>query len=616
MGKQSRQKRVPERHGGSATASAQLRPRVKSRWPYRIAAAVIVPLLLLGLVEGGLRLFGYGHETRFFFPVDGGKSLAANPRFAWQYYPKKTATSPTPTVVAREKAPGAKRIFILGESAAAGTPDPAYGFGRMLDLMLRERYPDSRFEIINAAMRGIDSHIVRTIATECAKLSPDLFVVYAGNNDMIGLHSPSPGERRLISSIHWLRFKNAVRRLKLMQLGGSLMARAGRDSEKQDMAFFRTRRMTMDDPGRELAYQYYEANLRDIVRIAENAGAQTLLCSVAVNLRDFPPLGSLHRPGLAPEQLAQWEKHYAEGVQFESAGNYARAWECYERAAKLDDHYAELLFRMGRTCEVYGKRGEALRYFSLARDWDALQFRTDSRMNSIVRSIATNNTDRVHLLDVEEGFARSPLSKDGIPGQNLFQEHVHFTFDGDHQLASLLVPAVARAFQLPESTRSILSRADCARALAYTSIDDLNVRMANARLAGSPPFLDQLDSAERQRKLDAEIQARLKAVTERVSQEALATYRAAIEARPDDWMLRFNIAGLHSQLNQHAAAVPYYADVVKRLPHEHRFRVVLGQALIQSGKAQEAREHFEAALRLDPELKPARDGLAMASSKR
>ena len=40
-----------------------------------------------------------------------------------------------------EKPPGTYRIFILGESAAMGDPEPAYGAGRYLEALLRERYP-------------------------------------------------------------------------------------------------------------------------------------------------------------------------------------------------------------------------------------------------------------------------------------------------------------------------------------------------------------------------------------------------------------------------------------------------------------------------------------------
>ena len=273
----------------------------------------MVPLVLLSLIEITLRLFGYGYSTKFFEETGDGKTLTTNWKFAWQFYPRQNATSPTPILFSKEKAPGTKRIFILGESAAAGTPDPAFGFARQLELMLRDDYPGNRIEVLNVAMRGVDSHIVRQIAEECARLSPDLFIIYMGNNDMIGLHAPSPEEFILTSDIRWLRFKHALHRLKLVQFGQSMLSGLGRkEGPRQDMEFFRRQRLAFDDPRREPVYRHYESNLRDICGMAERAGAQTIVCSVGVNLHDFPPLGSLHRPRLGRDDLSRWEKPYAE----------------------------------------------------------------------------------------------------------------------------------------------------------------------------------------------------------------------------------------------------------------------------------------------------------------
>jgi len=622
MGRKSRQKRAPERREGSpATAvlthptATRSAPRLKHRWLARLVAVLLVPLLL-GVVEVSLRLFGYGYPTRFFVLLEDA-TVTTNPRFAWQYYPKRSATAPTPVVFTKEKAPGTARIFVLGESAAAGTPDPAFGFARMIEVMLRHQYPSNRFEIINAAMRGIDSHIIRTIAAECAKFSPDLFVVYAGNNDMIGLHSPSPGEFRLTSSIHWIRLKEAVARLKLMQLGGALWSRVGRkESPKQDMEFFRRQRLAFDDPRRAPVYEHYERNVRDIVRFAERAGARTLLCTVGVNLRDFPPLASLHRPGLSAEDLRRWEKLYAEGAAAESAGQHEMGLKHFTEAERIDGHFAELLFRIARCQEALGRADGAQRYFVLARDWDAIQFRTDSRLNGIVHSITTNAGPRVTLVDVEQVLARSPIASNGVAGGRIFQEHVHFTFEGDHQVASILLPAITSALGLPAATKPLPTRDDCGRALAYTTIDELNVRAAINRMTANPPFLDQLDHAMTHLRADHALQQRLKAVTERDTQDALAIYAAALTMRPEDWMLHFNFGNLLAQLNRHAASVPHYAEVVKRLPNQHKFRVALGNALLQSGQAAAAREEFQAALRIDPDFKPAQDGLSLANGRR
>src|SRR5436305_11939586 len=81
---------------------------------------------------------------------------------------------------------GTYRVFVLGESAARGHPDPSNSFSRVLEVMLRDRYPDKHFEVVNAAMIAINSHIVLPIARQCLEHSPDLLVVHLGNNEVVG----------------------------------------------------------------------------------------------------------------------------------------------------------------------------------------------------------------------------------------------------------------------------------------------------------------------------------------------------------------------------------------------------------------------------------------------
>lgn len=591
--------------------------RFKHYWLVRLTASTVVPLLLFGFIEIALRIFGYGYSTRFFEETEDRKTLTTNWKFAWQFYPRKTATSPTPILFPKEKAPGTKRIFILGESAAAGTPDPAFGFARMLELMLREQYPTNRFEVLNVAMRGIDSHIVRQIAKECAVLSPDLFVVYMGNNELIGLHAPSPEEFRLSSNVHWLRFKLALHRLKLMQLGSSMLARLskGDSKPKQDMEFFRRQRLAFDDLRREPVYRNYEINLRDICEMAGSVGAHAIVCAVGVNLHDFPPLASMHRKDLTAEQLADWQRIYAEGIAKESAREFASALARYEESARIDNHFGDLLFRMARCYEAVGKFEEARRHYALARDWDAIQFRTDSRLNNTARSVATKSGAGVHFADIETFCANSPLAENGMPGGRIFQEHVHFRFDGDHLVAGALLPEVASVFKLSAPSKPPLSRDDCARRLAYTAIDDFNVRSSIARLLGNPPFLDQLEHSLRLAMIEGELKERTRQATPQTFEQALAVYQQAVAARPDDWMIRFNYGNLLRQVGNKRAAANEFAEVVKRLPRQRAFRLEYGNALLDLGQAREAAEQFEAVLKLDPKLEAAREALAAARSR-
>src|SRR5262245_46160457 len=143
------------------------------KWLYRLLAMTVVPLCLLGLLELGLRLGGFGHPTSFF--LDGGQagvpgSLIENRHFSRRFFPPslQQPTLPSPFAIPASKEPGTYRIFVLGESAAMGFPDPSSGFARVLEVMLRERYPRTRFEVVNTAMVAINSHVILQAARDCA----------------------------------------------------------------------------------------------------------------------------------------------------------------------------------------------------------------------------------------------------------------------------------------------------------------------------------------------------------------------------------------------------------------------------------------------------------------
>ena len=57
---------------------------------------------------------------------------------------------------------------MLGGSAAQGFPDPMYGIAPLLEAMLVDHYPEVRFEVINAAISAINSHVVLPIAVSVA----------------------------------------------------------------------------------------------------------------------------------------------------------------------------------------------------------------------------------------------------------------------------------------------------------------------------------------------------------------------------------------------------------------------------------------------------------------
>src|SRR5260221_11982544 len=131
-------------------------------WFFRLTALLILPLFMFGLLEVILRVAGYGYTTSFFKPqrIAGEDVLVENDNFGLRFFPPALARSPAPIAFKPKKPLGTFRIFLFGESAALGDPRPAFGAGRYLQVLLRDRYPDRRFEVICVAMTAINSHVI------------------------------------------------------------------------------------------------------------------------------------------------------------------------------------------------------------------------------------------------------------------------------------------------------------------------------------------------------------------------------------------------------------------------------------------------------------------------
>jgi len=602
-----------------ATSGSVRGPR---RWVVRAALMVLVPLLLLGFLEGGLRLCGYGYPTSFFVKMEDGLNYTANRSFGWQFFSRETSTYPHPFVMPIHKSPDTFRVFILGESAALGTPAPAFGFGRILEVMLRQRFPNKRIEVINAAMRGIDSNIVLPIARECARHQPDLFIIYMGNNEAIGLYSPEPNSRNFTSRRLLLRTGQRLKATKLCQLFESAWHRLHHPARKtQDMEFFRQHRFAADAPGKELIYANFQANLEEICRVTRASGAKVIVSTVGANLKDFPPLGSLHRTGLNEAAKTTWESAWATGIAAEAAGQQETALRSYGEAVRIDDHFAELQFRLGRVCLATGQFQAAQEHYRLSRDWDALQFRTDSRLNRIIRDTAgRKQAAGIRLVDGEQEFGLSPLSDHQIPGSPLFNDHAHMSFEGDYVLARAFFPAVVSALNpanSPEPANATLpSRVECAERLGFTSWEEVSVAAGMLRSLDKPPFLEQLEHRERLARDQETLQQRLRVVSQPEQlEQARAAYRAAIARDPGDWQLHFTFANFLSQIND-PTAVEEFRMVVNIFPKLQPMRLALANALLSAGRRYEALDQFAEVLRFDPDCAPAKAAISRVRAGR
>ena len=360
-------------------------------WAPRIAFAIIAPLVLLALTEGALRLFNVGFSTSLMESCTiHGPSDCYNLFFASPYFPPGMIKTPQFFSIDPVKPKGTYRIFVLGESAAMGDPDFAYGFSRYLEVMLRTRFPGMKFEVINTGMVAINSHVSLAITRGLAKYQPDLYVVYAGSNEVVGPYGPGTVLTTGSMSLPVIRASIFVRSSRI----GQLLAESGQPKQEwRGMEMFLDKQVRAISPRMEPAYRNFASNLKDIVDVAHTAGARVLLCTVATNLRDSAPFGSLHRSDLTPDALHSWTGLVQQGAAAEAAQSYGEALKYYVSAAQIDDQYAELEFRIARCHSGMGNFPVAKEHYLRARDLDTLRFRADSRINDIIRATAKEAGD-------------------------------------------------------------------------------------------------------------------------------------------------------------------------------------------------------------------------------
>jgi tetratricopeptide (TPR) repeat protein len=577
-------------------------------WAARLGLGLAAPALLLVLAEWGLRLTGYGYPTRFVLRQSHAPFYVENYRFLWQFYSRKSNLHPNPFAVAVAKPAETVRIIVIGESAAAGTPEPAYNFGRILERMLRHRYPQKRIEVINAAMPGVNSHILLRVVEDCVRLHPDLFVVYMGNNEAVGLYAPGPRSGGLTPHLHLLRGLQRVRTTRLGQVIEPWVVRFQSEAapaEAQNESFFLEHRVAADDLRRRAVYDNFRANLADLCHAAREANAPVALMTIPVNLRDCPPFGSLHRAGLSSEDLARWQAEYDAATQAEAAGLYTEAIVKYKRAATQDDHFAELHYRLARCYESAGEFDKARDEFISACDWDALQFRTDSKINGIIRQMADQfSNESVRLVDTARAFAASQAADHQAPGNRLFHDHVHLNLDGDYLLARTLFLEMTESLKSSLGTganQDILSREECETRLAYTRINATEIASQMARTMALPPFTAQLGHAQRQKLTEQKLAEQTGSLSPGDFNAAIEAYRSAIRQYPEDWELAFLFGRLLLLKRDFPGAIEQFTAAKGLLPHYVAIRMGLSSALNSAGKRADALRELEEARALKPD---------------
>jgi lysophospholipase L1-like esterase len=369
-------------------------------------------VLLLGGTEAALRAAGYGVTPEpLFVPAPGQTEyLQANPRAILRLVPDASqapGVSIETSYFRTTKRPGSLRVFVQGESSAAGFP---YGLGAslagVLDQRLERVFPGREVEVVSTAMSAVTTYALLDFADDIIAQQPDAVVIYAGHNEYLGVlgvgstfrAASSPRLTRLaLAARNWRLYQwvsNVVRRVSpaapavTASSSDTLMARVAAERE-----------IPFDSRLYWAGLDQFQHNLDALLGRYRAARIPVFIGTLVSNERDQAPFVSVASEG---EQSAS--AHYERGKVRESARDYVAA------------------------------RAE----FAAARDRDALRFRAPGAMNDIVRDAAASQGATV--VDSQAAFAAA--SPEGLIGNTLLLEHVHPNLDGYFLLADAFFDAL------------------------------------------------------------------------------------------------------------------------------------------------------------------------------
>jgi tetratricopeptide (TPR) repeat protein len=576
-------------------------------WVFRIAL-LFFPFLLAGLMEMSLRLAGYGFDPHFFtrMTIEGKDCFVQNDSFSYRFFPAAAARMPGTIRMDAVKPPGTIRIFVFGESAAMGDPDPGYGPAHYMEAQLRAKFPGTKFEVVNTAFTAINSHVILPIARECARHDGDIWIIYMGNNEMVGPFGAATVFGRRAPPLPYVRFMTAVQATRTGQLLAALARKlhggASQFTSWGGMEMFVNNQIPPDSPLKENVYRNFDQNLNDILRAGTGTGAKILLNTVAVNLRDCPPFASMSSNNVSQSDQSGAKALLGQAEQLQAKGDLAGAENFYEQSVTLNASSADAQFNFGQCLLAEKKVAAARQHLQLACDDDALPFRTDSRLNSQIRAAAKRFKDSgVVLFDAAEALAS--MNADDLCGDETFYEHVHFDFPGSYRLGFGWAQQIEKMLppSLPRRDRW-LSEKECDDAVGFSDWNETAVVEHMAQRMQSPPLNNQSDNAQRVEKLQARLD-KLKAEMNPVTAAATRTnFLGQIALYPDDFLLQENFAFFLQASGDSAGSIVQWKQLHEFLPQDYFSLFQAGRLLGGNGQWVESEADLRAAVDIYPSL--------------
>jgi tetratricopeptide (TPR) repeat protein len=396
--------------------------------------AFSIPIIFFVLLELSLQWFHYGPDLSLFTieNINGKSYYTLNPSVTIRYFSRiNFSPTPSPEFFLVSKPPGTFRIFCLGESTTVGFP---YWYNAAFSSFLRDRlkavFPSRSIEVINLGITATNSYTVLDMTKDLMNYEPDLLIVYDGHNEFYGVLGIASNESIAPSRWMTLLYLRMVH-LRTFQLVKNtvfgminIFAKPPTDNSNRRTLMEQVARGKNIPYGNDVyknGIAVFQENLKELSDQCRNRNIPLILSTQVSNIRDQSPFISNNAPGISEQQRNQFQQFYKRGLEFQSKGLVDSAIVCFRSGIVLDTFYADIHYRLAQCLDTKGRKQEAYPEYILARDYDELRFRTDTKFNNLIRSMEVHTHDVV--ADIEAVF--KSLSQDSLIGHNLILEHVH-----------------------------------------------------------------------------------------------------------------------------------------------------------------------------------------------
>ncbi len=578
---------------------------------YSILPAALLLALLAG-AEAALRVFAQSLDRPFVTVArySGIDWYQVNRRYLAKYFAPDVVLLPEfkPEIFRKTKTPEVFRVFCLGESSMFGTPYTMNAtIPAMLRLELRRLMPRREVEVINLGAAAINSNVIADLATLLPAFSPDLVVVYAGHNEFYGPDGVGVSFfERYLPFLTPLKYR--LRDFRLVRLLWGLFERdPGKDGSGDASNLMRIASrgalVSLESEEATRVFRMFERNLTAMVSLFRDSGIPLIVADVSSNLM-FPPFA----PG-PPAGLEEIPGRIASGECGQEILSRLR------NASSALPGNAFVHYWLGRCLLAQGDTAQAKERLQLARDEDMLKFRAPTRSVNIIHRVCLS--EGTPLVQVDSAFAA--LSPGGIPGENLFWEHLHPKASGYYEIASLFLHSMRDLHLIPGfpvgqgaipfNTDSLvipwleLAYADLAMQHLTSQWPFEGYRVSPAVLKGAADDLPRLAGEVYERRIDWDegCYSSVALLMERGRfPEAETTCRALIEENPFSARAQYVLGNVDKAEGRPAPAAGAYLRSIELDSASPYPRIDLALLWINENRLDEAEGQLRAAVTLAP----------------